>query len=213
MRKRVGVVIIAVGLLLNGCAGLQSRILETSAGRVTALKGEALVIRPGENEPQSLDLDSKVFPRDVVRTLENSRCRITLTDNTILALGERSELEIQDASSPLGTRRIILKVAVGLLRLVGLAVPGAGIAVEVITGVASFFFLGTEAIIEVTPGGTAALSLEGSVRVVSRQEGIPGEVVLRPGEGTDIAAGKPPTPPRLWPAPRVERVKQATSLP
>jgi hypothetical protein len=61
-----------------------------------------------------------------------------------------------------------------------------------------FHVFPTEAIIEVTPTRVSALNLEGTVRVVSLQEGIPGEVVLQPGEDISIELGKPPTPSNRW---------------
>lgn len=136
MPQRMGAVVIGLGLLLQGCAiltSLKGQVVDTSAGHVRAYEGKVVALRVGASEPEGLDLDSKVFVGDVVRTQENSRCRIALKN--------------------------------------------------------------------------------GTVRVVSLQEGIPGEVVLQPGEGTNIELGKPPAPPSRWPAERVERVKQATSLP
>jgi len=46
-----------------------------------------------------------------------------------------------------------------------------------------------------------------------RRSGTRGEVVLQPGEGTNIEPGKPPTPASRWSAERADRVKQATYLP
>ncbi len=218
MQRRVGAVIIGLGLLLNGCAfltSLQNRAIDTSAGHVRAYEGKVIALRVGASEPEGLDLDSKLFVGDVVRTQENSRCRIALKDGTLLTLGERSELEIRESAArgSQDTRRMVVKVATGLLKLAGFAFPGAGTAVEVVTALASFTFSPTEAIIEVTPTRVSALSLEGTVRVVSLQDGIPGEIVLQPGEGTNIELGKPPSPPSRWPSERVDRVKQATFLP
>jgi hypothetical protein len=218
MRRRVGAVVVGLGLMLNSCAilaSLKDQVVEPSAGQVRAYEGKVVAIRAGASEPESLDLDSKVFAGDIIRTLENSRCRIGLNDGTVLTLGERTEMEIRASASSgsQDTRRMVVKVATGLLRLVGFVAPGAGTAVEVVTALASYTFSPTEAIIEVTPTRSSALNLDGTVHVVSLQEGIPGEVELQPGEGTNIELGKPPTPPNRWSAERVERVKQATYLP
>jgi hypothetical protein len=221
MRQRVCAVVIGAALLLQGCAslpGLKKQAVATSIGHVRAFEGTVVVIRSGASDPERLDLDSEVFVGDVVRTLEHSRCRLGLRDGTLLTMGERSELEMRASAASRApgtrgqnTRQMVVKVVAGLLRLAGVSFPGAGTAVEVLTALASFAFSPTAAIIEVTPTRVSALSLEGTVRAISLQEGIPGEVVLQPGEGTDIEPGKPPTPPRRWPAERVERVKQATA--
>jgi len=215
MWRRVGPVLLVVGVLLTGCASLTKLLLDPSAGQVRAFEGQVLVLRPGTSQPQRLDLESPVFAKDIVRTLEHSRCRIALQDGTLLTLGERSELEMQ-RSAPSRVRpapRFVLKLVTGLRRIAGLAVPVASTASEVLTTLASFTFSPTTAIIEVTPTRVSALSLEGTVRVVRLQEGLPGEVVLQSGEGTDIAPGHAATPPRPWAAVRVERVTQATDLP
>src|SRR5262249_7297428 len=85
-------------LVLAGCATLTGELTDTSAGRVTALQGEAIVRRAPSGEVQSLGMDSRVFTGDVVQTRASSRCRITLHDATVLTLGEGSELEVQEVT-------------------------------------------------------------------------------------------------------------------
>jgi ferric-dicitrate binding protein FerR (iron transport regulator) len=202
-------------LVLTGCATLTGELTDTSAGRVTALQGEAVVRRAPSGETQSLGMDSRVFPRDVVQTRAGARCRITLHDATVLTLGEGSELEVQEfAFSPRDrTRSMVVKVATGIVKLaLSLVFPPSG-ALSVITGLASLAFSGTEVVVEATPTRTAVASLEGTVRVRGLQTSAPGEVTLGPGEGTDIEPGKPPTPLRRWAPARLDRVKQATALP
>jgi ferric-dicitrate binding protein FerR (iron transport regulator) len=209
------VLLLLAGAMLAGCAGLTAELQDTSSGRVTALTGETVVRRAGAERPQSLGLDSRVFPKDLIQTREGSRCRITLADKTVLTLGERSEVEIQAFafSQRDRVRQMLIKVATGLVRMaLSLVFPPSG-ALSIVTTLASLAFSGTEVIVEATPAGTAVASLEGTVRVTSLQDGAPGTVELKPGEGTDIAVGKAPTPPRTWGAARIERVKQATVLP
>ena len=53
----------------------------------------------------------------------------------------------------------------------------------------------TEWLVESTAKGTGVLSLAGEVTVRGLAGGV---VVLRPGEGTDVAPGAPPRPPAIW---------------
>lgn len=200
-------------VLLTGCAALTGEVADTSAGRVTALQGEAIVRRGEPSQVQSLGMDSRVFPKDVVQTRDGSRCRITLQDQTVLTLGERSEIAIEEFSQRNGTGSKVVKVITGIVKLAtSVLFPPSG-GLNVLTTVAALFFSGTEVIVETTPSRTAVASLEGTVRVRSLQAEAPGEVELKPGEGTDIEPGQAPTPARRWGAARLERVKQATALP
>ena len=66
---RVGALIIVVGFVLDGCASVKEWIRDPSAGRVFALDGVVLVIHPQTSQPESLELNSRVFAGDVVRTV------------------------------------------------------------------------------------------------------------------------------------------------
>jgi ferric-dicitrate binding protein FerR (iron transport regulator) len=207
--------VVVTAILVSGCAAVTREMSDTSAGRVTALEGEAVVLRTGTTRAQSLGLDSRVFAKDVVQTRDSSRARISLADQTVLTLGERSEVEIREFafSQRDRVRQMVLKVGFGIIRLaLSLVFPPSG-ALSLLTGLASLAFSGTEVIVEATPTTTAVASLEGTVRVEALQAGAPGVVTLRPGEGTDIALGQPPTPARTWGAARLARVKAATALP
>jgi ferric-dicitrate binding protein FerR (iron transport regulator) len=212
--RAVGLLLVT-GWLAAGCAAVSSQLTDTSAGKVTALEGEAVVLRTGASRVHSLGLDSRVFPRDVVQTREGSRARISLADQTVLTLGERSEVEIREFafSQRDRMRQMVIKVGFGIIRLaLSLAFPPSG-ALSVLTGLASLAFSGTEVVVEATATSTAVASLEGTVRVEALQAAAPGVVTLKPGEGTDILAGQPPTAPRTWGAARLARVKAATALP
>lgn len=54
-------VVIALGLLLQGCATLTGRVVDTSAGHIRAYEGKVVALRFGASEPEGFDLDSKLF--------------------------------------------------------------------------------------------------------------------------------------------------------
>lgn len=183
------------------------------AGQVTALVGEAVVVRPGI-AVQNLGVQSRVFARDRIQTREASRAQITLADQSVMSIGERTDVEIQEFRFDAGSRvrNLFVRIAQGIMRMSASSTAATG-PVSLSANLASVTFSGTEAVVEVTASRTAVASLEGRVRVTSSQPGITGAVELGPGEGTDVDAGAAPKPAAVWGAARLERVKQATRVP
>ena len=200
--------------LAAGCASGRVETADGSAGKVTALVGEVVVVRPGLPRAQSLGVESRVFARDRVQTRQESRAQITLADQSVMSIGERTDVEIREFRFDAGSRlrNLLVRIGQGIMRLSAPASAASG-SVSLSANLASVTFSGTEAIVEVTATRTAVASLEGRVRVTSTQPGVPGEVELGPGEGTDIDAGAAPRPAAVWGAARLERVKQATRVP
>ncbi len=200
--------------LVAGCATARVDAPEGGSGRITALVGEAVVVRPGITRAQSLAVESRVFARDRIQTREESRAQITLADQSVMSIGERTDIEIQEFRFDAGSRvrNLLVRIGQGIMRMNASSAAATG-PVSLSANLASVTFSGTEAVVEVTPSRTAVASLEGRVRVTSTQPGVTGAVELRPGEGTDVDAGAAPKPAAVWGAARLERVKQATRVP
>src|SRR5688500_5530659 len=60
-----------------------------SIGRITALEGQATVLRQGRFRAEPLALHTPLFEEDIIETAMASKLRITLTDTTVISLGER----------------------------------------------------------------------------------------------------------------------------
>ena len=206
--------LIVAAWLVAGCATGRVEAPEGGAGKVTALAGEVVVMRPGIARAQRLALESRVFARDRVTTREESRAQITLADQSVMSIGERTDVEIQEFRFDTGSRvrNLLVRIVQGIMRMAASSTAASG-PVSLSANLASVTFSGSEAIVEVTAMRTAVASLEGRVRVASTQPGAPGEVELGPGEGTDVDAGAAPKPAAAWGAARLERVKQATRVP
>jgi hypothetical protein len=84
---------------------------------------------------------------------------------------------------------------------------------EVHTSNAVAAIRGTDWMARVETDTTAVVVLEGMVSVRHVRSDIGGAVVLRAGMGTDVRDWQPPTPPKRWGAPRIEALRQATTLP
>src|SRR5262245_48985790 len=79
-----------LGLLSLLCCAAAHSQQPKSIGQVTALEGKVTVVRQGKFAPEPLTLQKAVFPEDIIETDRTSKVRITLTDATVISLGEQS---------------------------------------------------------------------------------------------------------------------------
>ncbi|MGQ9371125.1 FecR family protein [Azospirillum sp. ST 5-10] len=193
-------------LLLAGAAAAQP------VGEVVTLIGQAERVRGGAAEPVVRGM--AVEPGDVLNTGPAGRLRIRFVDGSTGVLGVESTLTVARFAQPggAGTRDAALELGRGILRSIAETVrPGQRFDVRTPTAVASV--RSTEWIVVITPEGTGVLALDGRVAVRGTAAGAARPVVLEPGEGTDVAPGRPPTPPARWSPARVGGVTDATALP
>jgi hypothetical protein len=172
------------------------------------------VVRFGASGATSLALGAPVYEGDRIRTAAGARLELALIDGTAIQLGERTDLVLDwflyapDANS----QNVLLRVSSGIFRVIlELVLPNA--AFEVQTATAAATVRGTDWITEAAPATTAIVALEGQVAVRNVDPGISGEVVLGPGEGTDVAAGAAPSGPVVWGDARRNAFIERTSLP
>lgn len=194
--------------MLAGCmiAGPASAADVTPAdrapiGRVVRQEGSTAILRNDIRSP--LLIGTSVFAADVIETGFASRVTVQFSDGSNLSAGPESRVQVSDYTvDPQGGRTSALfSVLSGIVRAVVRQSGMGGFAIQTDTAVASA--RSTEWTAEITPGGTAVLGLEGVVEVRSRSTGA--AVTLAPSQGTDVAAGRDPTPPVTWGTPRVDR--------
>ena len=187
---------------------------QESIGQVTALQGQATVQRAGSTQAKPLSAQSPVYREDIIRTLEASKIKLVLIDGTALTLGEGGTMTLSKLvyTPQQQTHQGVVSIARGIFRAVTLKVlPQTTFEVRTATAVAAV--RGTQWLGEVTPGATAIVVLEGEVAVVHADASIGGEVVLTPGQGTDVQGQNPPTAPKTWGEARVSRLLRTTELP
>jgi hypothetical protein len=181
-------------------------------GRISALQGRATVLRQGVDRPDQLEMDSPLYRADTVQTATASKARLSLDDDTVVTMGELTTLRIVRAGTAQAGAAARVSVATGVARLVAQHVPGRAHA-EAVTPTAVAAVRGTEWLLDVSGRGTGILVVAGQVVVSNARREIKGTVVLKPGEGTDVAPGKAPTPPATWSASRRDALDKATTLP
>jgi hypothetical protein len=202
---------VALLLLL---ASVQAAAQAPPIGEVGALVGSSTVVRFGASDAMPLALDAPVYEGDRIRTAAGARLELAFVDGTVVQLGEGTDLVLDwflyapDADS----QSTLLRVSSGIFRvMLELVLPNA--AFEVQTATAAATVRGTDWITEATPEATAIVALDGRVAVRNVAPGVPGEVALDPGEGTDVAAGAAPSGPVVWGDARREAFIERTSIP
>lgn len=210
---------------LAGAAGLAvtlgPRTLRAQAGetpcRVLQLVGQAWRDSGGVESP--LALGDGLALGDRVATGADSKLQVLFVDGSSLILGPDSTCGIAVYDPQPETAAVLLLLLVGTLRVtVGEGARWRSFEVQGGTAVASV--RATEWAMEEGHGGTAVLGLEGAVRVRPRllpggalpQDG-PAEVVLSPGEGTDVPPNGLPTPPKRWGEARRDKLLALVTLP
>ncbi len=174
-----------------------------AAGTITAAVPVGHVVR-GQ---QTLDAarGAGVFWADVVRTEHGGRARIELSDGSLLNVGSDSSLTI--ARHDPGAGQTWLELVYGRVRAKVTHLTRPSGRFEIRTPVAVTGVQGTEEYVEASATATLVIALGGGdVVVTSADARISGQVVLHPGEATDVAAGRPPAPAR--PA-RLEEISRA----
>jgi hypothetical protein len=190
---------LVLSLCLGGLAWAQS-----PAGTVAALQGRADSQAAGQPAWRALALKSDVFVGERVRTADASRLKLLMRDDSVLTLGPRSELTIDqqvvkgDGGAATDTSR--LGALVGSVRAVVTERYGSrGSSFEVKTPTAVAGVRGTGFVVLVDADGkrTRVIGLYHTtwVRSVADSRGRH-EVRIGPGQITEIIAGGEPTKPR-----------------
>lgn len=167
-------------------------------GTVTAVAGEASVLRFGATSPEGLATGATLFEGDEVRTAQG-RARIRLDDGSILQLGESTSLMLTWVlhAPALETQSVILSVPTGIIRtIVEALLPRSLFELRTSTAITSV--RGTDFIVEAEPDSSAVVALAGRVEVQSSSRAVAGRITLGPGEGTDVPASAPPGAPVRW---------------
>jgi ferric-dicitrate binding protein FerR (iron transport regulator) len=200
-------------LLAAGGAPARAQAVR-SIGAVSELAGDCRIARAGDAAVQPLAIGTELYEGDRLRTAEDARLKLEFIDGSVVQLGAGTELVLDWflVATEEQTQNVVLRASAGILRVIArLILPRAAYLVQTPTATASV--RGTDWIVEAAPGGTAIVALEGAVAVRNVDDGVPGEVVLGPGEGVTVEAGAPPPPPAVWGDARRESFIARTTVP
>jgi ferric-dicitrate binding protein FerR (iron transport regulator) len=205
--------VLMLGLLSLLSSGASQAQDGGSIGQVTGLEGKVTVLPQGKFAPELLTLRRPVFREDIIETDRAAKVRITLTDATVISLGELSRLELKEFSQETRqqTRAGRFAMTLGVFRaILKEMMPPSTFEVTTPTAIAAI--RGTELMGEVSPNSTAIVVLDGSVGVSNIRPNVPEQVVLSPGMGTTVTSGQSPSAPTRWSESRIEALRRATTL-
>lgn len=199
--------------LENGPSSIRAASADAASDAVAVVSRLAgSVDRQRDGTGTGLKVGDPVHSTDRIVTGSDGRIRLQFQDGSTLVVGPGSDLLI--ASYDLHAARnpgALLRLAQGILRLVVATLPAqAGMTVEAPTAIAAV--RGTAFIVEASASNAGVFVIDGSVMVDSREAGL-GSVRLHRDQGSDVAAGSPPTPPATWGQDRIVRVLQQTDFP
>ena len=184
---------------------------DAAIGQVVKMAGFVTLTR--DDRTRVVAVGAAVSPADRIVTAADGRVELALRDRTVLVVGPASEIVVADYAldNAGGRLRGLLSLIGGILRAtVTKGTDGGGFDVETRVAVASV--RSTDWIVEADqPDHAAVFVVDGVVEVVSTTE--KSSVRLEAGFGTDVVAGKAPTPPKQWGQKRVEAALARTRIP
>lgn len=178
-------------------------------GAVDRVEADVTAAQTGETRP--LSPSSPLLFKDSVRTGAGARFEGKLDDGTVLTLGEKGKLKIDEfvykPGEPGG--KLALTVAKGAFLFVGGKIEGpTGGNVEIRTQVGVIGVRGTTVWGGPIDGGFGVLCLKGEVWVKTKH----GVVDLKEGKGTMLYAGRKPLSAAPWPDDRTKRAVATVSF-
>lgn len=164
------------------------------AGTVASLIPDGAVQRQGQGPQLALKVDDAVGWEDVLRTSQNGRVRIPLSDGSFLNLGNGSTLRVVGSGTERQRARMELTSGVMRVWVAKLTQTSSNFEVQTPTAAATGT-LGSDFIIEAHPEVTTVYCLEGLISIHNVDAALTGQAVLHAGELTTIASGLPPSAP------------------
>jgi hypothetical protein len=185
------------------------------SGHVTAANGPVRVLHTGKVEFETLAEKDPLFEGDRVKTLGGGRVRILLVDDSLITLGENSELKILKVEVTGQKRKTLIGVIAGKVRAVVSKFfkdVDSSFQVEGTTAVAGV--RGTDfVVIAPDQDHTEVVVLEGEVEVRSLFDKVVGKVAIKTGEATTVVGEAGPTPAVKQTDERLRQLKQDLDVP
>jgi hypothetical protein len=198
-RRFLHLATVPLALLLADAAHAES---QDSAGAVEDLKGEAFAEKDAKR--RALERAAPLFIQDQVGTGVASRLTMRLGRDTTLKLGERARLVLDRYLVDAGGE---ISLESGPL-LFDRPRPNPKAPVRIRSSFGLIAVRGTRFFAGPSNNVFGVFVARGSVAVSAAGR----RVVLRAGEGTDIARpGAPPTPPKRWGEPRIRAALASVS--
>jgi hypothetical protein len=208
VRQTVWLLIIGCWLSVTVLSGIA--LAKDEVGTVVAVKGKAIIDR--DKRTIEAKVKDSIFFNDTVSTLEVSRAKMLFIDDSILTLGEKSKVVINEFvySKDKGGRSVISLIDGKMRSIVGKT------NFEVHTPTAVAAARGTIMLFEIgVKDGkkfTTMICHEGEFYVRSKYPGIAGSVTLKAGMMLTVFDGEPLPTPIIAPAGEADRLLGETAI-
>jgi hypothetical protein len=163
---------------------------ENDIGIIKSYEGEATFERHVTKKVVPVTGNEPVLFKDIAETAEESRMELQFDDQSILTLGEETSLEVNEMifDPKKNTRKTIIKIAYGKIRIEASKLGAARNDLEIVTPTAVIGVRGTEFAVSVDKDGTTeVVTLSGLVAVRSGRDDKT-EVLLKADMATSVAA-------------------------
>lgn len=180
------------------------------AGTITRFRGAAIATRDSQSRP--LATGAAIFVGDKISTAKNTRLEMSMTDRTVITLGDHSFLVIDEFVFEPGKQG---NAALELIKGVFLAASGAIAGIEggsltVTTPLATIGIRGTKFWGEQNTDLLEVALLDGKGVFI---ENAAGRVdLVQVGAATSVAPGQAPAPPEFWDAARIDTARRTVSF-
>ncbi len=184
-------------------------------GTVIGVKGSVSVQHAGDKNAAPLADKSAVYRMDRITTGEHSRVKLLMMDDSVLTLGQKADMTLQEYDYQAGSKRnAVTKLSTGNLKsVISKVLSGAGSKFEVHTPTAVAGARGTTNIAAVlSDTRTLVVGEEGSTEASNIDPSVEGTQTLGDGMGSYVDKGKPPTDPFKVPSDLLGGLDEDTTL-
>ncbi len=191
------------------CAAPPALAAPEAIGTVEKAQLDASATQGGET--RALAPDGAILFKDKLRTGPGARLEATLADGTVLTLGEKGRMTVDEFVYKPGYLggAMSVKVAEGAFLFVGGKIEGpTGGNVVIQTAVGTLGVRGTTVWGGHIDGGYGVLVLDGEVEVKTKR----GKVLLQKGQGTMVYDGRKPMKAAPWSEDRTKRAVATISF-
>jgi ferric-dicitrate binding protein FerR (iron transport regulator) len=177
-----------------------SQAKETEIGTVASFEGTAEIGRDGSWV--AAEVGAPVRAADLLRTGKPGHLRIVFDDDSVLTLGESSELKVSEHmfAPDEGSRSLVDLLSGTVNAVVSEYYQKPNAEYEVKTKTATAGVRGTEFVVSYEPGEeiTEVFVVDGRVEVTSLVEDVQNTVFLNANEVTYVREGELPSPPNRY---------------
>ena len=186
-----------------------------AVGKVTTMEGE-VEVKPGESETwKALNLGDEVYPKDTIKTAEDSKVEIFFIDESSVSIGPQTTIKIEKLiySPAKNYRDSSMRLLLGKTRFNVRRLFSRESKFEVRTPTAVAGVKGTRFIVWVlSPVLTRIAVDEGQVSVRNISPLVKGEVLLGRNFGTEIQINTPPSEPKSFGREQMQNMSQGLDI-